>query len=366
MRPVRAIEHHTSHLRIFGSQLFFGLKLFSRSPAPLVWMVGVPTVLLILLGAAFGGSGETPQQLIWSREAPAAGIDEMFQQVLHEHGMKVEVLAPAEAEARWQSRKLPVLLEGKDGHYHLRMGAASSPLSRQFEASVQQGYLAAQVRAQGGSDLRRIPVTASKYGSGRDVPYAAYLLPGLMGLNLLTLGVFTTGFSDVTMRVRGGYRRLATTPLPRYIYLIAQLCVRLLLVIGAAAMLMLVGAVGFGVYNQGAYSSLFTLVILGAACFISLGYLLASFARTIESYDGVGNAVFLPMMLLSGVYFSLDAAPTWLRLGADVLPLAPLLHALRAVFNDGASLASQGPVLASVGTWTAVFFLLAVKRFRWV
>jgi ABC-type multidrug transport system permease subunit len=86
----------------------------------------------------------------------------------------------------------------------------------------------------------------------------------------------------------------------------------------------------------------------------------------VESYSGLANLLFLPLMLLSGVYFSLDAAPVWLQKGAELLPLAPLLKALRAVFNDGATLLSQGPQLAVIAGWLVVLFGLAVKRFRWV
>jgi ABC-2 type transport system permease protein len=180
------------------------------------------------------------------------------------------------------------------------------------------------------------------------------------------MGVFSVGMVDVTLREKGGYKRLATTPLPRYVYLAAQACVRLIVLIVSAGILMSVGASLFGVYNQGSYLSLLLLVLLGAACFISLGYVLASFVRSTDTYGGLSNMVFLPLMMLSGVYFSLDSAPTWLQRCADVLPLAPLLKALRGVFNDGASLASEGHALAVVAGWTVLLFILATKRFRWV
>jgi ABC-2 type transport system permease protein len=70
--------------------------------------------------------------------------------------------------------------------------------------------------------------------------------------------------------------------------------------------------------------------------------------------------------LLSGVYFSLDAAPAWLQKTADLLPLTPLLKSLRAVFNDGAGLASQGPSILIMAVWTVVLFILAARRFKWV
>jgi ABC-type multidrug transport system permease subunit len=180
------------------------------------------------------------------------------------------------------------------------------------------------------------------------------------------MGVFSTGIVDVTLRAKGGYKRLATTPLPRHIYLGAQLSVRLIVVIVAAGLLMLVGAIAFGIHNQGSYLSLLLVQMLGAACFISMGYLLASFAQTPEVYSGIANLTFLPLMLLSGVYFSLDAAPEWVQRGADLLPLTPLLRVLRAIFNDGAGLASQWTGIAVVAGWTLVLFALATRRFKWV
>jgi ABC-type multidrug transport system permease subunit len=180
------------------------------------------------------------------------------------------------------------------------------------------------------------------------------------------MGVFSTGMVDVTMRDKGGYKRLATTPLPRAVYIAAQLCVRLTTVTVSAILLMLVGALVFGVHNQGGYFGLLLIIVLGGSCFASLGYFLGSFARTVESYNGIANMAFLPLMLLSGVYFSLDSAPVWLQKAADLLPLSPILRSLRAIFNDGASLASQGFWLAVLAGWTVVLFTLAVKRFRWV
>jgi ABC-2 type transport system permease protein len=172
--------------------------------------------------------------------------------------------------------------------------------------------------------------------------------------------------ADVTLREKGGYKRLATTPLPRAIYLGAQVCVRMIVFIVSASILMLVGALVFGIYNQGSYLNLLALVILGATCFISLGYVLASFASTVEAYSGLSNLLFLPLMVLSGVYFSLDSAPQWLQRSADLLPLTPLLKAMRGVFNDGATLASEANALSVVAGWTLLLFVLATRRFKWV
>jgi len=352
--------------RIFLAQLKMGLILYTRIPSALFWIVAFPVVMLLGLGTVFGAKDDAGRKLVWEQAGPRSPADALLLTALAERGIVVDPVSPADAEARWRIGKLPAMLEGAEGHYRLRINGYLVGQAMQTEALVQEAFLVAQARAQGLADPARIPVTINSPGGHHGGPYAAYLLPGLIGLNLVMIGVFSTGIVDVTLRAKGGYKRLATTPLPRYVYLGAQLAVRIVVVLVAAALLLLVGAVTFGIFNQGSYASLLLVQMLGAACFISLGYLLASFAETPETYGGLANLTFLPLMLLSGVYFSLDAAPAWLQGLADLMPLTPLLRVLRAIFNDGASLASQWMGIGIVAAWTAVLFAMASRRFKWV
>jgi ABC-type multidrug transport system permease subunit len=354
------------HMRMFWKQLRMGLILYMRVPAAVFWIVAFPVVMLLGMGTIFGGSKDAGDRLVWKQAGPATPADALFLAALAERGTVVDIASPTDAEARWKGGKLPAMLEGEGGHYTLRINSYLMGQATRTEAVVQEQFLVAQARAQGLADPARIPVTMSSPGGHHGGPYAAYLLPGLLGLNVLMMGVFSTGIVDVTLRAKGGYKRLATTPLPRYVYLGAQLCVRLIVMLVAAALLMLVGALAFGIHNQGSYASLLMVQVLGAACFISLGYLLASFAQTTDVYSGIANLTFLPLMLLSGVYFSLDGAPAWVQGGADLLPLTPLLRVLRAIFNDGAGLAGQWAGIALVAGWTLVLFILASRRFKWV
>ncbi|MDR3481949.1 MAG: ABC transporter permease [Burkholderiaceae bacterium] len=355
------------HARIFLKQFMMSLKVYLRLPAAIFWLVAFPIVMFAGLATVLSGKSDSGVKLVWAQSAPALSAEDgALQKALAERGLDMQIMTPEEAEARWRGGKLAALLQGQGGHYTLRLNSYLAAQGAQADALVQQAYLVVQARAHGAVDIASIPTVRASVGGRGDAPYAAYLLPGLLGLNLLMMGLFSAGMVDVTLREKGGYKRLATTPLPRYIFLAAQVCVRLVVVTVAAAMLMAVGAALFGVYNRGSYLSLFALIVLGTACFNSLGYVLASFARGVDAYGGLANLVFLPTMMLSGVYFSLDAAPEWLQRGADMLPLTPLLAALRAVFNDGASLASQGSALAIVGVWTVVLFAAATKRFKWV
>jgi ABC-type multidrug transport system permease subunit len=342
-----------------------GLKLYLRRPAALFWMMAFPVLMLLGLGTVFSGSGDPGIKLVFAQTVPS-GQDGALLQALSELHVTVESVSVTEADLRWKSGKLPVLLEKKNDHYSLRVNSYLAGQGMGIVALVQQSFLMVQARASGAGELARIPLVMESPGGHNDGPYAAFLLPGLLGLNLLMMGVFSVCMVDVDLRVKGIYKRLATTPLPRHIYLAAQLLVRLVVVIFAASILMLVGALVFGIHNQGSYVNLFALILLGTACFASMGYLLASFAGTVEAANGIANLVFMPLMMLSGVYFSLDAAPQWLQKTADLLPLTPLLKSLRAVFNDGAALPSIASSIEIMGVWTVLLFIFATRRFKWI
>ncbi|MDI4632195.1 ABC transporter permease [Pelomonas sp. V22] len=354
------------NFRIFFKQFTFGLRVYLRLPAAVFWTLAFPIVMLLGLGTVFGGGKPPTAHLVWAQSQQGSPDDALMRTALAERGLEVETVTVEAADERWRAGKLPALLEGEGGQYRLRLNSYLAAQGAQAEALVQQAFLVAQARRQGAEPPARLPVEMSSPGGRHAHNYAAYLLPGLLGLNLVMLGVFSTGMVDVTMREKGGYKRLAATPLSKPAYLAAQLGVRLVIMTAGAVTLLLTGWLVFGIRSEGSLGALFALLLLGAACFIAMGYVLASLTRTVEAYGGIANLVFLPLMLLSGVYFSLDAAPHWLQLAAASLPLAPLLSALRAVFNDGASLASQGQAMAIVGAWAVVLFGLAVRRFRWV
>ena len=351
--------------RIFWMQFQMGLRIYARVPAALFWLIAFPVVMLLALGLATANSDDLVG-LVWAHGAALSAGEERFRGTLADRGVRVELVDPDQAEARWRGGRMPALLEGAEGPSGLRVNSYFTGQAQQIDALVQQAYLAEQALAAGQPVPARVPVTRSSPGGHRNAPYAAYLLPGLLGLNLMMLGVFNVGMIDVTLREKGGYKRLATTPLSRHVYLAAQVATRFIIALVAATTLLAVGAAVFGVFNQGSYAALLLLLLLGGACFISLGYVLGSLARSTETYGGLANLVFLPLMLLSGVYFSLDSAPAWLQQLSDALPLAPLITALRAIFNDGASLASQEGLIARVAVWSVLLFLLATRRFRWV
>ena len=227
-------------------------------------------------------------------------------------------------------------------------------------------FLVAQARIRGAAEPQRIPMVIESPGHAHSNNYAAFLVPGLVGLNLLSTGLFAVGMVTVAYREKGKYRRLAVTPLPKWVFLGGQILQRVTSVLLQTLLLLFAAWLGFNITNQGSYFLFTALVVLGTATFIAMGFALSSFASTVEVYGALSNLVFMPMMLLSGVYFRLDRAPQWLQKAVLILPLSPFLRALRAVFNDGATLREHTWGLAIVAAWAALSFVFAVRRFRWV
>ena len=338
--------------------------LFRRDRMAMFWTFLFPVLMLALFGAIFRTSSG-PSLTLVSVRAPGAPPDgEGLVESLEGSPIKVVTLSPEEAEARWRRGETAAQLDWNGQEYRLKVNAYLMAQGQAAAQAVQQAHLVAQARRQG-VVTTLIPIQRESPGHARATNYAAFLLPGLMGLNLLTMGLFSVGMVNVSYREKGKFRRLAVTPLPKWVFLAGQVLHRLTVVVLQSLLMLAVGYLAFGISNKGSYVALTLVIALGTACFMAFGFALASFAETAESYAAISNLAFFPMMLLSGVYFTLDSAPRWLQQAVIALPLSPYLKALRAVFNDGASLGEHTVGLSLVGAWAVVAFLFAVRRFRW-
>ena len=340
-------------------------RLYSRDRAAMFWTLAFPVVLLLGFGIMFRDSGGPKLSVVRVLSASPSPRDAALDQALADLQLRVQPLSKTDAEARWSLGETAAQVEPTGDGYRLRLNSYLMAQAGATAGLVNQAWLVAQARMSGSPEPQRIPVQVESPGHKRATNYASFLLPGLLGLNLVSMGLFSVGMVNVSYREKGKFRRLAVTPLPKWIFLLGQVTHRLTLTVLQAGILVLVGRVVFGIQNQGSFLDLLLLMTLGTGCFMAFGFALSSFADTSEGYAAISNLVFLPLMLVSGVYFTLDAAPPWFQHVVAALPLAPFIRALRAVFNDGASLAGHGLGLAIVGTWALAAFVLAVRRFRW-
>ncbi len=195
--------------------------------------------------------------------------------------------------------------------------------------------------------------------------YIDFLIPGIIGLNLMGGGMWGVGFSLVDMRMKKLLKRLLATPMRRSDLLASILCMRVVFMFVEVTFLLVFGRVAFGVPVRGSWLAIFTVGALGALAFASLGLLVACRAQRIEAVMGLMNVVMVPMWLCSGVFFSWERFPQAIHPLIRALPLTALNDTLRAVILDGAGLVSQAGTLSLLAAWGIVSFVVGLKLFRW-
>ncbi len=195
--------------------------------------------------------------------------------------------------------------------------------------------------------------------------YIDFLIPGLLGLNLMGSGMWGIGFNIVQARRKRLLKRLLATPMRKSQYLLGFILSRFVFMVAEVGALIGFGWLVFGVRVHGSFFDLLIIAVIGALAFAGLGLLTASRARTIEGVSGIMNLVMFPMWVFSGVFFSYANFPDAMQPFIQALPLTPLIDALRAVMIDGDSLASNLSRLAVISGWGGISFLAALRIFRW-
>jgi ABC-2 type transport system permease protein len=361
-----AAMHLPNPFKLLGQQFRIEWRLYARDRGAMFWTFLFPLLMLFGFGVIFRSGGPPVLTLVRIAPPQETARDRMFLRALEESRLRIETLGAAEAERRWAKGETMAQLESEGGGYRLRLNSYLIAQGQVAAQAASQAFLVAQARLNGSPEPERIPVVVESPGHAHSENYAAFLVPGLIGLNLLTMGLFTVGMVTVSYREKGKFRRLAVTPLPKWVFLLGQILQRVTVVALQTTLLLIAARLGFRIANQGSYPLFAALVVFGTATFLAMGFALSSFASTVETYGAISNLAFFPMMLLSGVYFRLDSAPQWMQKAVFILPLSPFLRVLRAVFNDGGTLTGHGAGLTILGAWAVLSFFLAVKRFRWV
>ena len=271
-------------------------------------------------------------------------------------GFHVEKVSPAEAEQRLRLGRLSiVVVPGSSYEYRFDPTRPESLLARQRVHDALE-------RAAGRVD----PVLAhdtlvTKPGAR----YIDFLIPGLLGMNIMSGGMWGIGYVIVDMRSRKLLKRLIATPMRRSDFLGAMMASRMVLVFGEMLLLLLFGWLVFDMVLQGPLWQVALLSLLGAASFSGLGLFVASRTSKTETVSGLMNLVMLPMFVFSGVFFSSERFPDVIQPYVKALPLTALNDALRAVILEGDSLSSQMGRIGILLAWGVISFVLALRTFRW-
>ncbi|MQA89102.1 MAG: ABC transporter permease subunit [Gemmatimonas sp.] len=330
------------------------IRTFIREPEALFWTFGFPILLAIGLGLAFREETEpTPVPV-------AIEIGTAAEHYLDALSAAPEVepilLDRAAAEQALRTGEIPLVLAGT-GSVLFRYDPAR-PESRQARLLTD---FAIQ-RAAGGTRPVEIAEDPERLPGGR---YIDWLIPGLIGLNLMSTGMWGIGFGIVHMRQKKQLKRLIATPMRRTDFLLAQILARLAFLLFEVPPIILFAWLVFKVEISGSLLALLVVIMVGAFTFAGLGLLASSRARTVEGASGINNLVMLPMFVLSGVFFSASRFPDAMQPIINVLPLTALNDALRAVYNEGLPIGALSGELAILAVWTVLSFGLALKFYRW-
>ena len=197
-----------------------------------------------------------------------------------------------------------------------------------------------------------------------NISTVAYLVPSILAMALMQLGVFAA-IPLVQQREKGILKRIGATPLARWKLVGSNVLLRLLVAIVDAVVILGIGLVFFNIQIVGSLLEAAGLVLLGAGAFLAIGFALASFLKTEEQATGVVQVVQMPMMFLSGIFFSFDFLPGFLQTVARFLPLTYLADALRQVMVNGTQVAPLGVDVAVLTGWLVVCLGIAARSFRW-
>jgi ABC-2 type transport system permease protein len=195
--------------------------------------------------------------------------------------------------------------------------------------------------------------------------YIDWLIPGIIGFNLMSTGLWSVGFYITQSRQNLQLKRLVATPMRRSHFLLAQILARFAFLVVEIPLVVLAAWLIFDVRLVGSVAALSVVVLVGAACFCGFGLLASSRTRTTEGVSGIINVIVMPMVVLSGVFFSSDRFPDAIQPLIGILPLTVLNDALRAIYNEGLPLSATAGELALLAGWTVVTFYLALRLFRW-
>ena len=326
---------------------------FLREPEAVFWVFAFPVIMTCALGVAFRSRGAEPVIVgVVGGEGEAA-----IRRILEAAGgFTIRPIAPDDVERAIRDGRAPVVVvPGRPPAYRYDEARAESQVARlAVDAALQ--------RAAGRTDAFTPEQQPIDLVGAR---YIDWLVPGLLGMNIMGTGLWGVGFAIVQARTRKLLKRLIATPMSRAEYLASHVLSRLLFL--ALETIVIVGFAwaAFGVAVRGGLPALAVLALLGALSFGGLGLLVASRARTIEGVSGLMNLVMMPMWVLSGVFFASSNFPDAMQPAIQALPLTALNDALRGVMNEGAALSALGGEVAILIAWGVFPFALALKLFRW-
>lgn len=329
-----------------------------REPEVVFWVFVFPLLLALGLGIAFRNKPGNAASIAIVEGAGSQEAQSLLARSPQHDQFKAQVLNEDDAHNGFRLGKFDLVIEPGTTGAVTYLYDPARPESVLAKAEVNEALQAAAGRK---DTVATTAVASSEPGSR----YIDFLIPGLLGMNLMNSGMWGIGFALVDMRQRKLLKRFVGTPMRRGDFLLALASSRLILMIIEVGLLLLFGALFFHMRVLGSIGSIALIAALGSLTFGGVGLLTASRAQKIESVSGLINLVMMPMWIFSGVFFSYERFPAVIHPFIKALPLTALNDALRASILEGTPLLQQWPRLLILALWGGISFVLALKWFRW-
>ena len=329
---------------------------FLREPEAVFWVFVFPILLAAGLGIAFKNR---PQEVLKvGIVAPAPAAAAALQALEQEKALAPEMLSDTAAARALGTGAVALLVIPEAPDRVLFRYDDTRPESRTARLLADGALQRAAGRVDATAARDNI---VSEHGSR----YIDFVIPGLLGMNLMGSGIWGIGFGIVDARKKRLLKRLIATPMPRAQYLLSFILSRLTMLIIEVATLLGFGLLVFDVPMRGSFVQLLVICLLASLAFSALGLLIASRVRTMEGASGLMNLVMLPMWVFSGVFFAWTRYPTAMQPYIRALPLTAANDALRATMLQGAGWGGVAAQIGILAAWLVLCFVAALRLFRW-
>lgn len=358
-----------------------------RNKQSLFWVLAFPLIFTTLFGFFYGGSKSNIVGTVAWSSASTSEIATGLQRVLSDSGLVTLVVVDSPERAREDVQHgdaaVAVIVPADFG---LLPGVTTAPVAPGTELPSEtsnriilvtdpgQIQATAVVRSLVDSYVTQVSFSLQNakplfqieqsQANRNETSYFDFVMMGIIGLSLMNSNIQGTAIALARYREEKIIKRLLTTPLKPWKFILSEMTARLIINAIQVTMILLVGTVAFKAHIYGSIPAIYLLSLFGAILFQALGFVVFAVSKTVQATEGMATAIAIPMMFLAGVFFPTDTLPGWLATIVSYLPLSPLLELLRRVGLQSASIFSEPRTLFLLGSWIVLLLGIAVKKFR--